>query len=118
MMRVSVRGMVYDSARECADALGVSVATVYCAVSRRTTDTLGMGRGNRTAKRGGRKPQPVTIGGISFESMASASRALGFGRRYVASVMANGGATARANLLRACMQYRAKRDMAAIREAQ
>lgn len=115
-MRVDVRGKIYDSVPDCAKALGVAPATVYCAISRRTADTLGQGQGNRTKRRGGRPPKPIRIGSVEFRSMAEASVALGFGRRYVQQVLAKGKAEARANLLRAAMEYQAQRDNAAHRQ--
>lgn len=109
-MRVEVRGKIYESVSQAAKALRVKPATVYCAVSRRTTDALGLGPGNRTERRGGVPKQPVEIGGIRFESMADASRKLGFNRRYVRQVLARGGKQAKENLIRAAMGYRARLD--------
>lgn len=99
-MRVEVRGKIYESVPACAKALGVSKATVYCAVSRRTTDTLGLGQGNRTKQRGGRPPKPVQIGPVRFSSMAEASLALGFARGYVRQVLSRGQDRAREPSLR------------------
>ncbi|MDK3016529.1 hypothetical protein [Pseudodonghicola flavimaris] len=109
-MRVEVRGKIYDSVPECAKALGVAPATVYCAVTRRTTDTLGLGKGNRTSRRGGRPPKRVKIGEVEFPSMAAASRALGFNQRHVQHVLSRGKAAARGRLLRAAMEYQAQMD--------
>lgn len=84
-MRVLVRGRVFDSVRECAEALGVSKNTVYSAVHRGTTDTLGFGRGympeNPDGKRGG--ATPIQIGPYKYRSEAAACRALGFYPGYL-----------------------------------
>lgn len=109
-MRVEVRGKVYESVAACAKALGVSKDTVYCAVSRRTTDTLGLGKGNRTARRGGKKPIPVKIGQVSFPSMAEASRQLGMNRRYVQTVLTKGKSASRQDLIRKVMEYAAEKE--------
>ena len=105
-MRVEVRGVVYESVAKCAKALGVSMSTVYCALSRRTTDTIGQGKGNRTARRGGRKPIPVRIGMVTFPSMAEASRQLGMNRRYVQQVLTKGSDRSRQDLIRKVMEIK------------
>lgn len=105
-MRVRIRGKVYETVEDAAKACGVAKDTVYCAVVRRTTDTIGLGRGNRTKRRGGKPKKPITLGGVTFESMSEASRALGFGRRYVQQVITKGGKRAKENLYRAALEYR------------
>lgn len=115
-MRVKVRGKVYDSVKQCAKALGVSPATVYCAVTRRTTETIGLGRDPKKKPSGGRPAKPVRIGAVEFPSMSEASRALGFNRRHVQQVLTIGKTESRARLLRAAMEYQARRDMAAAKE--
>lgn len=111
-MRVEARGKVYDSVPDCSRALGVSKATVYCAVSRRTTATLGLGKGNRSSGHRGLPPKPVKIGPVEFPSMATASRALGFERRYVQQVLTIGKERSRARLLRAARLVFHRRDAA------
>ena len=109
-MRVEVRGKIYKDVPTAAKKLGVAPATVYCAVSRRTTETLGLGKGNRTNRRGGIPPKPITLGGTTFPSMAAASVALGYKRRYVQQVLTKGKKRSRQNLIRAAMEYQEKQD--------
>lgn len=113
-MRVTIRGTTYQSVPEAAAALGVAPATIYSAVTRGRTDSIGLGKGNRTPRRGGRPPKPVKIGSVLFPSMAEASRALGFERRYVQRVMTAGKTAARQSLIRAAMTYVAQLEQNAI----
>ncbi len=101
-------GKIYGSVRSCARAKGVKVASVYCALSRGNLATLGHGKGNRTANRGGRAARPVTVGPVTFPSMKALSRALGRDPSYVRQTLARGKELARANLLRDAMAYAAK----------
>lgn len=102
MMRVSVRGSIYESVAEAAEALGVSASTVRSAIARGTTDTIGMGGGNPR----GAMPhaKPVTIGPVIFPSMRAASAALGMAANYVHLVTARGGTAAREALVRRVME--------------
>lgn len=78
-MRVNVRGQVFESVRECAKHFGISEDTVYCAVTRRTTDTIGTGR--KRPKAPGTTPfarkDPFKIGRWSWPSMVQCSKDLG-----------------------------------------
>jgi len=109
-VRVKVRGETYKDVATAATALGVTEATIYCAVSRRDTETIGLGQGNRVNHRGGIPPKPITLGRITFPSMSAASRALGKSPRYVQQVLTKGKARARQNLIKEVMEYHLKQE--------
>ncbi len=110
-MPVLVRGTIYPSARACAEALGVSVATVYCAISRRDPDSIGLGRGARPpgSRKGGRKPKPVTVAGQRFASLADLARAIGRDPRDLRASMRR-GEQARQKIVVAVMKLVAARE--------
>jgi hypothetical protein len=72
-MRIQIRGVTYESVKEAAAALGVTIAGVYTALDRGRIDKLGLGK---------TRPKKTVIGGIAFRSASDAARALGFGRSY------------------------------------
>ena len=51
-MRVNIRGRVFDSVANAAEWAEVSPATIYSAMHRGTTDTVGVGGGRRGFGRG------------------------------------------------------------------
>ena len=104
-MTVSIRGTTYPNAAAAAEAVGVSVATVYSAVIRGTTDTVGLGHNGPNRGKGGLPPKPLTIGHISFPSMRAASIALGMSAPYISMVLCRGKERAKANLLARAMKY-------------
>lgn len=102
-MQVRVRGVVYPTVRACAEALGVSPATVYCAVSRRDTETLGYGRGRiKRNKGGGLPPKPVVVAGRRFKSIADLARFIDREPRYVRASLRK-GEKAQMNIVQAVM---------------
>lgn len=82
-MPVRIRGEVYPSAVAAAKALGVCKSTVYSALSRGNIDTVGLGRGRSKVVHKGGNPKAITIAGVTFSSMAEASLALGFTKKYL-----------------------------------
>lgn len=115
-MPVLVRGTTYPSAKSCAAALGVSLATVYCAVSRRDPDSIGLGRGNRppAARKGGLPRKPVIVAGQRFASVADLARAIGRNPKDVRSSLRRGEAAQRGIVL-AVMKLVATRENEAMR---
>lgn len=103
-MPVLVRGTTYPSAKACALALGVSVDTVYDAISRRDPDSIGLGRGNRppASRKGGLPPKPITVAGRQFKSIADLARAIGRSPREVRASLRRGD-EAKARIIRAVM---------------
>lgn len=98
-MLIKIRGVTYPSAKAAAEALGVKVSAVYSALNRGNIDTVGEGKS---------QPQPITLDGISFPSIRSASLALGFGRTYLGKILSKGGDKSYANLLAALTAYKEK----------
>lgn len=109
MMPVLIRGKEYPSAKEAAKALGVATATVYCGVIRGNPDRIGLGPDYSARRRGGGKPpQPVTIAGQHFPSMADLARAIGRDPRSVRASLKRGGEAHR-RIVRAVMEIVAQR---------
>jgi len=104
-MTVSIRGTTYPNARAAAKAVGVSVATVYSAVIRGTTDTVGLGHHGPNRGRGGVQAKPFIIGPLSFSSRREASRALGMSEPYLSAVLRRGKTRSRANLIARVMSH-------------
>ncbi len=67
-MKVNVRGVIYGSVREAASANGVSEQAVYKMLQRGVPERIGM---PVKCKR------PVTIGGVSFDSISALARYIG-----------------------------------------
>lgn len=106
---VMVRGKTYPNVAAAAKALKVSEATVYCGISRGDPDRIGTG-----TKRPGnkRKVPPFTFGGLTFESKAAASLALGRNKKYVSRILACGSESQKMKLLAQLMKYQAKKELA------
>lgn len=116
-MRVTVRGQTFDSVSECAEHFGVTTDTVYCAVSRRDPDSIGLGRGK--AKRshgGGLPPKPIIVAGTRFASMADLARFLGRDPRDVRASLRR-GEQAKMRIIRAVMARRAEAENKLMRES-
>lgn len=107
---VRIRGTVYSSAAEAAAALGVARSAVYAAIDRGTEDKLGLGRPPCMIK-----ARPVVIGGMAFESMAAASRAIGRSDGYVAQVLRSGSVAARNRLAEQFVELGMRRDASAFK---
>lgn len=85
-MLVRIRGVVYSSVREAAEAFGVTRGRIYNAVRVGKEDTIGLGIGLRTDNNrfvGNR----VTIFGVEFSSMKEASEELGFRPNYIRTAL-------------------------------
>lgn len=118
LMRVTVRGVTYGSAKEAAKALGVAKSTVYSALCRGNPDSLGLRRGTRPpeSRKSGRGKE-ITIGGITFPSISAASEALGFRKKYLAVALVKGRSVTKGRIAAAAMRWTAKQEMAAMRAA-
>lgn len=114
-MSVLIRGKLYPNVTAAAKALKVSRSTIYSAIARDTTDTVGLGCVG-TRNTGGIPAKSVRIGSLEFPSQRAAARALGKSRSYVHIVLARGGKRARANLLARAMRWKAQEDQLARKE--
>ncbi|CAB4121846.1 hypothetical protein UFOVP16_14 [uncultured Caudovirales phage] len=90
--------MIYETVKEAADANGVTINGVYCALHRGNLDGLGLGK---------TKPTPVTLAGVTFRSMNAASVALGFSRARLREMLLHGGAKARERVHATARDYAA-----------
>lgn len=93
-----MRGVIYETIKEAADAHGVTINAVYAALHRGNLEGLGLGK---------TKPMPVTLAGITFRSMNAASVALGFSRARLREVLLEGGPKARERVATAAQNYAA-----------
>lgn len=118
-MPVAVRGVIYPSAHDAAAALGVKVATVYDAISRRDPDTLGLGRSYIPAKnRKSPKAKPVTVAGTKFRSIADLARQIGRKPKDVAFSLRRGEIAHRRVVLAVMKMIAAKEQAEAKRRAE
>lgn len=94
-MRVTIRGVTYETVAEAAGALGVTRNAIYNALERGSIDKVGLGAGGIT------RNTPFA----GWPSMTEASRALGMHPNYVREVLLRGGRRAREGLIRRVMVY-------------
>lgn len=75
-MRVTIRGVTYESVPAAAEALGITPDTIHSAIYRNRLDTCGLGSGYRPpgVRFGGRPPTPIKIGPHFFSSIAELAR--------------------------------------------
>lgn len=110
-MSIEIRGVVYPSAKHAAKALGVRPITVYAALNRGRLDTVGIGQGKGSKRPlSGRKPKPLKIGNVEFESQIEADRQLGYSAGAVSNILRKGGKQAKEGLVRRVMEYQAKKE--------
>lgn len=84
-MRVRIRGVIYESEQEAADAFGVKREHIVSMVSRCREDFIGSARSKH--KRVGGKKKTITIGGVDYSSLSAASVALGFRKNRLTEIM-------------------------------
>ena len=107
-MKIQVRGVLYNSVKEAAEALNVSFHSVYSALDRGGLEMLGLGK---------TQPKPFDIGGITFRSMTQASLELGFSRSYLQWTLKKGGTKAKERVAFAIIRYKARKEMEELRAA-
>ena len=66
---VKIRGVLYNSQKEAADALGINPSTIYKALQAGRIDEVGLSSNGRKI--------PITIRGVEYESYTAAAKALG-----------------------------------------
>ena len=87
-MRVTIRGVTYETVREAADAHGVSASLVYKMVAQGRQDSIRIGMGNwRKPRHRVFEGNKIALYGAEFPSMRAASLALGFNQHYVRQAM-------------------------------
>ena len=97
-MAVRVRGVVYEDAHEAAAALGVTPGAIYQALMRGNLDSVG-----RRHERMPPNARSITVGPMTFPSMAALSRAIGRTSGYASNIMRKHPETAYQALLGAVM---------------
>lgn len=111
LIKVMVRGQVFDSVKECADHFGVTTEHVYICLCRGKTDTIGLRRGYKpegNPRYSGGRAKPVTLGGVRFPSIAAAGRALGWAHKRLEKVLRDNGPVQRQLLYKAVLDYERK----------
>lgn len=114
LMKVDVRGTIYNSVREASQKLGVKESSVYSSLARGAAHSLGLGTGARHSFRGG-KPKEFELGGVKFPSMVAASLYLGLNRATVATIMRRKSKRGMENLMILMMKKLAEEENAAFR---
>jgi formaldehyde-activating enzyme involved in methanogenesis len=78
---VKIRGVLYNSQKEAAEAIGVSQSAIYRALVNGTLEKCGIWNQNK---------KPVTIRGVYYESQTAAAKALGLRQTNIAKAVRNG----------------------------
>ena len=78
---VKIRGVLYNSQKEAAEAIGVTQSAIYRALVNGTLEKCGIHNRNR---------KPVTIRGVHYESQTAAAKALGLRQTNIAKAVRNG----------------------------
>ena len=104
-MRVSIRGVTYDTVRAAAEAHGVSEGYVYQALSEGRQDGIGVGMGNWRKPRHRFDGNKIVLYGVEFASMTAASLALGFNQHYIRSVRRRPNKKSETRIREAVAQY-------------
>lgn len=111
-MRICIRGTTYETVKEAAKAHNVTIWAIYYALNVGRLDQVGLG--TRTPHQNRKLPRwtkPITIAGMSFNSMIEASEALGRRRNHVSSTLREGSERAKEQLYLDFLHLRAKRTM-------
>ena len=110
-MRVTIRGVTYETVREAAQAHGMSKSYIYKMVLEGRQDSIGVGMGNW------RKPRhrvfdknKIILHGVEFPSMTAASLALGFKRHYVRGALRRPSKKSETRIREAVAQYERKTE--------
>ena len=106
-MPVRVLGKTYPSARAAAAALGCTRTAIYRAITEGREDRFGT-RPFAGAQKA--RAIPVSIAGMSWPSMAQASRALGFDASYVSHALSSGSPAMREALMAAAMRLASRKE--------
>jgi hypothetical protein len=98
-MLVRIRGVVYPSVKAAAAANNRTIEAVYSALHRGDTDSVGTGKNFK---------KPITLDGVTFRSIATASKELGLGRTYLWKVLNHGTDYTRQRVEDALAAYKEK----------
>jgi DNA-binding transcriptional LysR family regulator len=82
---VRIRGVVYQSSRAAAEALGLSPSAISNALAEGRTETVGL-----RVPRG--KPRPCRINGVNYPTLTAAAQANGVGVPAIFNAIARGRA--------------------------
>jgi hypothetical protein len=100
-MIIEIRGITYSSVNYASETLGISKDAIYSALKRGSMDSVGLGNTQR---------QPIDLDGLSFPSLGSASKALGFNRSFLRYAMYSKSPQAKARLEQAINRYKQNKE--------
>jgi len=104
-MRVTIRGVTYNTVREAAEALGVSISHIYNMVGKGRQDYVRIGMGCWRKPRDSFDGNKIVLYGIEFPSMTAASLALGFKQHYIRGAMRRPSFKSTLRIMRAVIDY-------------
>ena len=107
-MRVTIRGVTYETVRAAAVARGVSPSHVYNKIGNGTQDSIGVGMGRWQKPRHRFDGNKIVLYGVEFPSMTAASLALGFKRHYVQGALRRKGEVSMTRIREAVAIYERK----------
>jgi len=104
-MRVTIRGVTYNTVREAAEALSVSPAHVYKMVGKGRQNYIRIGMGCWRKPRDSFDGNKIILHGIEFPSMTAASLALGFKQHYIRGAMRRPSFKSTLRIMQAVIDY-------------
>lgn len=105
-MPVLIAGQRFENAQAAADHFQVQVMTVYSAISDGDPDRIA-----RPPRYNPARSRQITIGSLTFPSMAQAARELGFkNREFVSKALKQGSGRGRQRILAAAMKLAQERQ--------
>lgn len=111
-MRVMIRGVTYETVREAAEAFGLGTSYIYDAIERGRQDFIGTGRGRaRHGQPDDWNGNAITLHGLTFPSMTTASLALGFNKAYLRAALRRGSKLSHDRIKFAALRYAARMEM-------
>ena len=104
-MRVTIRGVTYETVRAAAKAHGVSISHIYNKVASGTQDNIGVGVGRWRKPRHRFDGNKIVLYGVEFPSMTAASLALGFKQHYIRGAMRRPSFKSTLRIMQAVIDY-------------
>ena len=110
-MRVTIRGVTYETVREAAEAHGMSKSYIYKMVLEGRQDSIGIGMGNwRKPCDGVFAKNRVNLHGVWFDSLKAASLLLGFNQHYIRGALRRPSKKSETRIMEAVAQYERKTE--------
>ena len=107
-MRVTIRGVTYETVQDAAKAHEVSISHIYNMVGKGRQDYIRIGMGCWRKPRDSFNGNKIILHGIEFPSMKAASLALGFKQHYIRGAMRRPSFKSTMRIMQAVIEYERK----------